>query len=236
VVIVQKLKFLNNSNKLPIFPSKSIAVICRKTNAVGEKIVSLRTKIKKTGEYIALLDDHKQDSLAAGMVNRQKEYYRYFVKYYDSYCSLYLGIRFQFYLELIKTLSASKKKIHNLNIKQFTDTIREDIRSTVCILTNETLFDRCFTNNNTLPYMSNRIGFIVYDNNDPIAIKTEWVKDGRSGKSITLEETARQIETINGKMPQVTAYLIALQSDAIIGGVSPIAEENILKLFRNFSF
>jgi hypothetical protein len=111
------------NNKLPIFPSKSMALICRNTKAVGEKIVLLRTKIKKTGEYIAMLDEHKQDSLAADMVQRQKEYYRYFVKYYDSYCSLYLDMRFQFYLELIKTISASKKKMHKLDIKQFTGTI-----------------------------------------------------------------------------------------------------------------
>jgi hypothetical protein len=216
------------NNELPIFLPKSMALICRNTKAVGEKIVSLRTKIRKTGEYIAMLDGHKQDSLAADMVDRQKEYYRYFVKYYDSYCSLYLGMRFQFYMELTKTLSASKKKIHKLDIKQFTDTIREDIRSTLCILTNDALFDRFFTNNNTLPYMSNSLGFTAYDNNDPIAIKTGWAKGRRDGSIITLKETARQIEAINGKILQVTAHLIALQSDAIIGGVSPIAEENIL--------
>jgi hypothetical protein len=74
-----------------------------------------------------------------------------------------LGMRFQFYMELIKTLPASKKKIHNLNIKQFTGTIREDIRSTVCILTNDTLFDRCFTNNNTLDLFKNlNFSVIIY--------------------------------------------------------------------------
>jgi hypothetical protein len=216
------------NNKLPVFLPKSMAVIYRNTKAVGDKIVSLRTKIRKSGDYIAILDDHKQDPLAADMANRQKEYYRYFVKHYDSYCSLYLGMRFQFYMELIKTLSKSKKKIHKLNIKQFTDAIREDIRTTLCILKNDALFDKYFANNNTLPYISNSLGFIGYDNNNPIAIKKGWAKDGRGGRIITLKETARQIETINGKIPRVTAHLIALQSDAIIGGVSPVAEENIL--------
>jgi hypothetical protein len=61
-----------------------------------------------------------------------------------------------------------------------------------------------------------------------VALETGGAKDGRSGRSITLRKTAGQIKTINGKILQLTAYLIALQSDAMIGGVSPIAEENIL--------
>jgi hypothetical protein len=222
-----KSKSISN-NKPPVFPSKSIAVICRKTKAVGEKIVSLRTKIRKTEEYIALLDEHKKDSLAADMANRQKEYYRYFVKYYDSYCSLYLGMKFQFYMELIKTISKSKKKIHKLDIKQFTDTIRQDIRSTVCILMNDALLDKYFANTTTftLPYISNPLDFIVYNDNG-IAMETGWAIEGKDDGIIMLEETAKQIEVINGKIPQVTAHLVALQSDAMIGGVSPIAEENI---------
>jgi hypothetical protein len=208
-----------------------MTVLCRNTKAVGDKIVSLWAKIRKTGEYIAILDEHKQDPLAADMANRQKEYYRYFVKYYDSYCSLYLGMRFQFYMELIKTMSKSKKKIHKLNIKQFTDAIREDIRTTLCILMNDALLDKYFANTTTftttLPSMSNPLDFIVYDDNG-IAIETGWAIEGKDDRIIRLEETAKQIETINGKIPQVTAYLIALQSDSMIGGISPIAEENIL--------
>jgi hypothetical protein len=215
------------NDKLPIVHSISITAICRNTKAVGEKIVLLRAKIKKTGEYIAMLDEHKQDSLAADMMNKQKEYYRYFVKYYDSYCSLYLGMRFQFYMEQIKTLSASKKKIHKLDIKQFTDTKREDMRSTVCILMNDALLDKYFANTAALPSMSNPLDFIVYDDNG-IAIETGWAIEGKDDGIIRLEETAKQIETINGKIPQVTARLIALQSDTIIGGVSPVIEENIL--------
>jgi hypothetical protein len=133
-------------------------------------------------------------------------------------------------MEQIKNISKSKKKIHKLNIKQFTDTIREDIRSTLCILKNDALFDRYFANTAVLPYRSNPLDFIVYDY--VLAIETGEAKDGRSGRSITLRKTARQIETINGKILQVTAYLIALQSDALIGGVSPIAEENIFNMHK----
>jgi hypothetical protein len=58
--------------KPPIFLSESMAVLYKNTKDVGEKIVSLRMKIRKTEEYIAMLDEHKQDSLAADMAQRQK--------------------------------------------------------------------------------------------------------------------------------------------------------------------
>jgi hypothetical protein len=198
-----------------------------------------------------MLHKHKKD--AGKMMGKQKEYYRYFCKYYDAYCALYVGMRFQFYMELIKKLLPAKKKIHKLDVKNFTDAIEKDIRATVRILTNDNEFNNEFDSDlkeiddefdsdfkriDTGDYIPGKFDkHLPHDNDSPIAVRIPVSKNKQEDIIFELEETAGQIAAIGEKIRQAAMHLITIQSHEIIGGTSPLADANILNRYtQNHDF
>jgi hypothetical protein len=68
---------------------------------IENKIWSIGQRIGKISDYIQLLRDNK-DLNDASEIKKQKETMTYFIKYYDDYGALYLNVKLQFYIGLVR--------------------------------------------------------------------------------------------------------------------------------------
>ncbi|MFP3090975.1 hypothetical protein LQZ21_11690 [Treponema sp. TIM-1] len=122
-------------NKPPFFPPKSVVAIYQKINLIEDHIRSIQERSKAANNYIRLLNEHKGVPGAEGLIEKQKEYDKYFGANYAEYCSLNLHIRFQFYVMLIKEIILPGKILHNLDIERFIEAVKTDLRSRMKDLT-----------------------------------------------------------------------------------------------------
>jgi hypothetical protein len=237
-------------DKSPFFPPKSVLAMHKNIKAAGERIALIRKKMTKTIDYIVLLSHSKRDDAINGMISKQNEYYKYFFNYYDNYCSLYLDMRFQFYMEVMRDVLISSKKIYKIDIRRFIDTIKTDIKCMGYVLKSKNYLHKCSGASNNFQehheeyFFPTVKGFkIIADIEGTIAIfftdenTSKKSKKQQSGKGenrekydMVFEKTNASIKAINGKIQSAAEYLIALQSNKIIGNISPIDEENILNI------
>jgi hypothetical protein len=237
-------------DKSPFLPPKSVLAMYENIKAAGERIALVRKKMTKIIDYIALLSHNKKDDAINGMISKQNEYYNYFFNYYDNYCSLYLDMRFQFYMAVMRDILIPSKKIYKIDIRRFIDTIKTDIKCMGYVLKSKNyLHRRSGTSNNFQErheeYFSPTVeGFkIITDIEGTIAIfftdenTNKESRKQQSGKGenrekydMVFEKTNAAIKAINRNIQSAAEYLITIQSNKIIGDTSPIDEEKILNM------
>jgi hypothetical protein len=237
-------------DKPPSFPPKPVLAMYKNMKTAGERVASIRKKMTKTIDYIALLSHNKNDNAINGMIAKQNEYYTYFFNYYDNYCSLYLDMRFQFYMTVMKEVLLSSKKIYKIDIRRFIDTIKTDIKCMGYVLKSKNyLYRRSGTSTNFQE--RNEEYFFPTVEKFRIITDIEWTiaifftdentnkesKKRQSGKGensekrdMVLKKTSASIKAVNEKIQSAAEYLIAVQSNKIIGNTSPLDEENMLNM------
>jgi hypothetical protein len=218
-IIQNKIKKIMQE-KPPFILPKSIRIIQKNLNMIEKKMVLIRSKINKIGGYINMLNIDKKDDKTNNIISKQKEYYEYIGKYYDDYCSLYLETRFQFYMALIKDILIAKSKIHDITISRFIEIINNDMEFTKHTLIYDKDFDRYFISIGDIDAVKFFIQF---------SIESEKEEFGDNNQFPNLNKS---MEAIKKLIPNVTAYLITVQSHKIIGDTSPIDEENILNIYK----
>jgi hypothetical protein len=243
--------------KPPLFPPQSVLAAYKEIKAAGKRIALIRTGMTKTADYLALLSRGKNDDKTKDMIEKQYEYYNYFFNYYDKYCSLYLDMRFQFYMTTLRDVVLARGKLSGIDIKRFINTIKADITCMGYVLKNKHNLPGYSRNNDSLSqYSANKFAAVVEefeiitDIEGTIAIfftdentKKEAKRrpagkgENREKYNTVFEKTNAAIKAVNGKIQEAAAHLVTLQSNAIIGGASPIDEENALNLqMRENSF
>jgi hypothetical protein len=118
----------------PLFPPQSIVKICRELRRIGENICSIQKKSRAAGDYIRILGKNKGGNGAGGLIEKQKEYSKYFNNAYAEYGSLDLNIRFQFYISLVKEIIIPEEVIHRLDIERFIEALKTDLKSRLDVL------------------------------------------------------------------------------------------------------
>ncbi|MDR2740076.1 MAG: hypothetical protein LBB68_09650 [Treponema sp.] len=121
-------------NKPLSFPPKPIVEMYRKIKIIEGNIRSLQEISKATKNYIRVLSRSKGVPGTGSLMEKQKEYDKYFDANYAEYCSLDLHIRFQFYVTLIKEVLIPGGMIPKLNIEGFIEAVKTDLRSRMKIL------------------------------------------------------------------------------------------------------
>jgi hypothetical protein len=236
-------------DKPPFFPPRPVLAMYKNIKAAGERIAAIRKKMAKTADYIALLSHDRKDDAINGMISKQNEYYRYFFNYYDNYCSLYLDMRFQFYMAVTRDVLLSSKRIYRIDIRRFVDTMKTDIKCMGYVLKSRNYLHRRSGAGNNFQarheeYFSPAVeGFrIITDTEGTAAVfftdentnrgskKRQPGKENREEFDMVPEKTNASIKAIDGKIRRAAEYLIAVQSDKIIGSTSPVEEENILNM------
>jgi hypothetical protein len=239
------------------FPPKSVLTMHKDIMAVGKKIALIRKRITKTLDYISMLAQGKKDDATNSMIAKQNKYYNYFSNYYDNYCSLYLDMRFQFYMAIIRDILVATKKIYMINIKHFIDTVKTDIKCIEYVLKSKYYLprrsigdsrDKAYDDSRR-EYSENQFAAVVEEfeimTNIESAIATFFDNSNTNKKSkkqpsgqdeneekydMVLEKTDASIKAIGEKIQDAAAYLITIQSNKIIGDTSPIDEENALNI------
>jgi hypothetical protein len=112
----------------PLFPPRSIVKICREIDMIERNIGSVQKKSRAAGDYIRILNKNKGKNSAGGLVEKQKEYGKYFDAAYAEYSSLDLNMRFQFYLSLVKEIILPGDLIHRLDIEKFIEALKADLK------------------------------------------------------------------------------------------------------------
>ncbi|MDR2630004.1 MAG: hypothetical protein LBC60_03675 [Spirochaetaceae bacterium] len=233
-------------DKPAFFPPKSVLVMYKNIKASGEKIVLIRKRMKKTIDYIAMLAYNKKDESTNDMISKQNEYYNYLFNYYDNYCSLYLDMRLQFYMTVIRDVLIAMKKIYKIDITHFIDTIKTDIKCMGYILRSkihhkpnysqvysEKRFFEIIGRFEIITDIEQTIAFFFNDNdNTDKELKKQPSEKSENRKKYdrVLEKTNASIKAINRKIQEAAVYLITVQSNKLIGDTSPIDEENILNM------
>jgi hypothetical protein len=237
-------------DKPPFFPPKSVLAMYTDVKTAGKRIAVIRKKMAKTIDYIALLSHNKKDGATNGMISQQNEYYKYFLNYYDNYCSLYLDMRFQFYMVVMRDVLISRKKIHTIDIRRFIDTMKTDIKCMGYVLKSKHFLYRrsgaraAFQERHEEYFFPAVEGFEIRtdiegtiaifftDENTTRESKRRQPGEGGAGEKydMVLEKTNAALKAINGKIQSAAEYLITLQSNKIIGATSPVDEENILNV------
>jgi hypothetical protein len=242
-------------DKSALFPPKSVLIMYKDIMTAGKKIALIRKRMAKTADYIAMLAQSKKDGVTNGMISKQNKYYNYFFDYYDNYCSLYLDMRFQFYMTVIKDVLIAAKKIYVINVKSFIDTVKTDIKCMGYVLKSKYSLpgrsmgdsrDKAY-NDSRREYSENKFAAVVegFEIMTDIESTIAWFFDDTNKKSkkqpsgqneneekydMVLEKTNESIRAIKEKIQEAAAYLITVQSNKIIGDTSPIDEENALNM------
>jgi hypothetical protein len=240
--------------KSTFFPPVSVLTMHKNIKKAGKRIVLIRKKMTKTIDYITMLAHNKKDDAINGMIAKQNEYYNYFFNCYDNYCSLYLEMRFQFYMSIMKDVIIAAKKISRIDIKRFIDTIKTDIKCMGYVLKSKRyLPDRPGKSDYLSDYLSEQMAerffaivkgfeiitdiegtaaaFFTDENTGKKSKETPPGKDGDGEKQdMVFKKTNASIRAINRKIQAAAVYLITLQSNKIIGDTSPIDEENALNM------
>ncbi|MDR0719422.1 MAG: hypothetical protein LBF78_07275 [Treponema sp.] len=236
-------------DKPAFFPPKSVLAMYNDTKAAGKKVVQIRKRMIKTKDYIIMLDHEKKDDTINGIISKQDEYLKYFFAYYDDYCALYLNMRFQFYMAVIRDVLLAMGKIYKADIRHFIDTVKMDIKCMGYILRSRIrrrsgagvsspgdneerfcgLLEGFWINTSVEGTMANFPN--DEDDTDRTSKKQPAGKEEDGKKTdMTFGRTNASIMAINGKIGALAAYLITVQSNKIIGGTSPIDEENTLNI------
>jgi hypothetical protein len=244
-------------DKSPFLPPKSLLAMHEHITAVGGRIALIRKKMIKTIDYIGLLSHNKKDDAINGMISKQNEYYKCFFNYYDNYCSLYLDMRFQFYMAVINDVLISSKKIYKIDIRRFIDTIKTDIKCMGYVLKSKNYLHRRSGTSDKFQerheeYFSPTVGKfkVITDIEGTIVIfftdenTSKKSKKQQSGKGETretydyvFEKTNAAIKAINRKIQSAAEYLITIQSNKTVGNTSPIDEEKLLNMQKKkFAF
>ncbi|MDR2784298.1 MAG: hypothetical protein LBB83_00115 [Treponema sp.] len=234
-------------------PPRSVLAAYNDIKLAGERIVLIQKRMTKTVDYITMLSQGKKDDATNNMILKQNEYYKYFFNYYDHYCSLYLDMRFRFYMTIIRDELIAAKKISGINVKHLIDTIKTDIKCIGYILKSKYYLPRRSGTGNYLSGHSER-GFLAAiggfeiitdiegtmaaffndDNTDKRSKKQAAEKSENEEKyDMVLEKTNASIKAIEEKIQAAAAYLITIQTNKNIGGTSPIDEENALNIQIN---
>jgi hypothetical protein len=250
-VYIKHIKPVNKSieaiihDKPALFPPKSVLAMYKNIQATGGKITLIRKRMKKTTDYIAMLAYDKKDDAINDILSKQNEYYKYFFKYYDNYCSLYLDMRFQFYMTVMKDVLIAIQKIHTLDVKRFIETIKADIKCMGYILKSkihhspnylqaysEERFFEIIEGFEIITDIEQTISLFFNDDNTGKELKKQSSEKGENQKKYegALEKTNTSIKTINGKIQKMAVSLITLQSNKVIGDISPIDEEDVLNI------
>jgi hypothetical protein len=234
-------------DKPPLFPPKSVLVMYKDIKAAGERIALIRKRMTKTLDYIAMLAHDRKNGSINGMISKQNDYYNYLFNYYDTYCSLYLEMRFQFYMAVTRDVLIAVKKIYTIDIKRFVDTMKTDIKCMGYTLDSKYyLAKRPGTSDYSSDYSEQKFFSIIerfeiltdlertiatFFNDDNTDKKSKKQSSDQSEKyDMVLKKTRTSIKSINEKIQETAAYLITVQSSKIIGDTSPIDEENILNM------
>jgi hypothetical protein len=121
-------------DKPPLFPPKSIVKIYREISAIEDNIYSIQDRSRAVDDYIRILKKNKGGSGAGGLIEKQREYGKYFDAAYAEYGSLDLNMSFQFYISLIKEIIMPGEIIHRLDIEGFIETLRADLKFRMNVL------------------------------------------------------------------------------------------------------
>jgi hypothetical protein len=205
---------------VPFIVPKSIRMIQNNLSMIEGKMARIRSKIKKTGDYINILNTGEKDGGANNIISRQKEYYEYMGTYYDEYCSLYLETRFQLYMALVKDILIAKNKIHDVNINRFVEILNSDMEFTRHTLVYDNDFERYFS---IIGDMEALIFFTRF------SMENERKESGDNTRFPNLDKS---MAAIKKTIPGVTVYLVTVQSHKIIGDTSPLDEEHTLNIYR----
>lgn len=212
-------------DQAPLFPPQSMVTMYHEIKAIEKNIRLIREKNKAAADYIRLLKKNAEDPAAKRLLDKYKEYNTYFNGYYAGCCSAYLNKRFQFYMALIKEILLPGEKIHTLDIERFIDTIKADLDSAHCILTDHTCFDKI----HTLKTVE------LTGPGEPPVRGTSNRNNGASGDMI-FDEIAKTMADLNKKIPLITVCLISAQSHKTIAGISPVDEKNLLDIYKKYDF
>jgi HPt (histidine-containing phosphotransfer) domain-containing protein len=113
--------------KTDFLPPKSVRSVYNSLKPLENKIRLIEDNISKTNKYIQLL-------LSKGpgykeLLNKQNDNAEYFINYHDDYSALYLYIKLQFHIEIIREMMIIKKQIFSVNLNYFADSLRSDMES-----------------------------------------------------------------------------------------------------------
>jgi hypothetical protein len=125
--IRNKIENIVQVKMLFILP-KSIILMHNDLMKTEEKLVLLKKNIKT-------VKNNRNGDNIDNIFSKQEKYYRYLVKYYDDYCSLYIESRFNFYIILVNDILINKNKIYTVDINHFIETIENDMKFTRHTLT-----------------------------------------------------------------------------------------------------
>jgi hypothetical protein len=164
----------------------------------------LREKSKTAHAYIKLLYKHREAPGADTLLDRQKEYDKYFDASYADYCSVYLHIRFQFYVTLIRDMLIPEGKLYSLDIERFINLIKDDLQAARHILDDS--------------------------NKAPASGKAD--KNGPAADKAYLAALDAAAKILDKKISRITTDLIALQSNQTIAGTSPLDEKSLLDIYK----
>jgi hypothetical protein len=220
----------------------------------GGKVALIQKRMNQITDYIAMLEPDPENDTINDMISKQNEYYNYFFNYYDNYCSLYLNIRFQFYMAVMKDIVIAGKKTHKIDIKHFIDTMKDDIEIVGYILKSEIYHkddrrhqeyeERFFEViggfeiiTKIYPADGSIFGIHIDELKEYMGNRSKEQPLGKKGnkknKDMVLKKTNASISDINKKINTAAAYLITVQSNKAIGATSPLDEENALNIQKN---
>jgi hypothetical protein len=202
--------------KPPFFPPKSLVTIHQKIKMIDDTIRAIKEKSKAANDYIGMLNKNKEDPNVKSLIEKQKEYHNYFEAHYAEYCSLDLNMRFQFYITLVRDVIIAEKMIHNLNIKEFIDAIKAELKSRINFLTDNKNPDAGGGREFAEPQGSP---------NPP-----QGSPAGTDSWVWTLRRESMQ--AVEKKITHITSYLISAQSSETIAGISPIDEKRLLDIYK----
>ena len=171
-----------------------------------------------------MLKKNAGDSGAKRLLEKYRAYDSYFDEYYAGSGQAYLNMRFQFCVSLIKEILIPRGNIHALDIEQFIKAVKAELTAARSLLTDNAFFDRG-------PAADAAKGAAQKE-----APEGEEAPERDSNDGMVLDGIAKTMKAIDGKIRQLTTYLIAVQSQKTIGGTSPLDEKGILDIYREYDF
>jgi hypothetical protein len=222
---IQSLVPVKISFSLP----KSILAVYRDLQHIEGKVVLIWGKIKKTESNINVLNNIQSNANTDDMIRKQNEYYNYLCKYYDNYCSLYLELRFHFYVVLIKDVLIEKNIIDAIEIKQFINSVYSDMKFTKYALIDADDIDSCLA---ALDRAAADKDYKEYFFSLLPNFPSKKEKEKNNKNKLLFNNFNKSMTAITKKISMLAAYLVSVQSHKIIGDTSPIDEENELKIYK----
>jgi hypothetical protein len=207
--------------KIPFIIPNPILIICHDLKQIEGKFVSIWERIKKTENNMNILAKIKNEDSSKDMLLKQKEYYEYLCKYFDKYSSLYIETRFQFYTVLIENILIAKNEIYKIDVKQFIETMNNDMEFTKYTLTDDKDFFQCLQ---IIDGMESVKYFLLQLSNKK---KQEDDKNNSSFDNLN-----KSLKVIRKKISMLTTYLISIQSRKTFGETSPLDEKEMLNRFK----